>query len=88
MSYFATNFNFSTDDTVAIMGVHDGGRALTNNSGFQVHRLSLPDNNLSELYSAYILENTPFHREGRVGGQNMKKVENVREKNRKRTANS
>ncbi len=36
MSYFSTNFGFSTNDTVAIMGVHAGGQANTNNSGFQV----------------------------------------------------
>ena len=34
MEYFATNFGFDANETVAVMGAHTLGRAKTENSGF------------------------------------------------------
>ena len=36
MSYFASNFGFNPNETVALMGAHNVGVAANPNSGFQV----------------------------------------------------
>ena len=36
VSYFETEFGFTANETVALMGVHTLGKASRNNSGFMV----------------------------------------------------
>jgi hypothetical protein len=38
MKFFADEFGFSPNETVALMGAHTLGSAIPHNSGFKAHR--------------------------------------------------
>ena len=40
MSWFATEFGFSPQEVVALMGIHTLGKASARNSGFEVNMFS------------------------------------------------
>jgi hypothetical protein len=57
MAFFASNFNMTERETVALMGAHNPGRALFSNSGFSGNWVEGQAGKLNNKYYKILVNN-------------------------------